>query len=135
MSYSTDLRLKVLSSYESETDTQQEIVDTFQISLSTFKRWLRKKRSGKDIGPDHSGRGRHKRLKEVHFKKIKQLVEKNPSITLREISEDLAKKNNLVVGTSVLGRALQELNLRYKKLSIQAAEKQTDAIKKKGRTI
>ena len=131
MSYSLDLRMKALSAYESGTETQQEIVDTFQISLSTFKRWLQRKRSGMDLSPITDGRGRPRTLDDSSLKFIEKLVADNPSITLSELSNKLEKKYKLKAGNAVLCRALRGLNLRYKKLSIQAAEKETASVKKK----
>ena len=133
MSYSLDLRIKSLEAYDSGEESQQDIADKFGISISTFKRWLGRYRQGKDLNPILEGRGRKKKLEESHLEQIKQLVEGSPSITLREISEYFEKKKKIQVGRSVLSRALQEMNLRYKKLSIPSEEKQTPVIKKKNK--
>jgi len=131
MGYSLDLRIKSLESYESGEESQQDISDKFGISTSTFKRWLSRYRQGKALNPILEGRGRKRKLKESHLEEIRDLVESSPSITLRKISEYFEKKRKIQVGRSVLSRALQAMNLRYKKLSIQSEEKQTSAIKKK----
>lgn len=55
----------------------------------------------------------------------------NSSITLAELSEKLYKHDKIIAGRSVISRALNELNLRYKKLSLQAVEKHGPEVLKK----
>lgn len=135
MAYSLDLRHKAISSYESDEGTQNEIANVFGVSLSTFKRWLVRKKSGENLKPRIGNKGRPKKINNAGFKTLKTIVEINPSITLAELSDLYLKEHKIRVGTSVLSRALSKLNLRYKKLSIKAVEKESDEVKKKERSI
>ncbi len=130
MSYSLDLRIKVLSYYESnESCSQNEAAKLFGISLSTFKRWLSKIKAGEDLNQNTEGRGRPSALDEPSMKLIQEIIGLNPCITLRELSEKLNEIKEIKVGKSVLSRALQTLNLRYKKLSVKAVEKESEQVK------
>ena len=131
MTYGIELRTKVITAYEEGEESQEEIADLFQISKSAFKRWFRKKKNGEDLRPQPTRPGRPKAVDESGLKFIQKIVEKNPSITLGELSEAYYKKYHLSVGSSVLSRELQKLKLRYKKLSIKSIEKDSDDVQKK----
>jgi len=129
--YSTDLRQKALNAYASGFGTQQEVCQYFQISLSSFKRWLQRQRAGLSLEAIIEGKGRKPTLGPKHLKAIEQAFHHNNSITLRELSVLMASRYKLTVGNAVLCRALQQLNLRHKKLTIQATEKDFPEVKKK----
>lgn len=132
MAYTLELRIKAVEAYESGEGTQEEVANYFQISLSTFKRWLNKKILGKSLCSITEGKGRPKKLNTEHIDLIKQLIADDPSITLGELSDKIYKHYKVTAGRSVISRELEKLNLRYKKLSIQAIEKNTpEVIKKK----
>lgn len=134
MAYSLELRIKAIEAYASGEGTQEEIANYFQISISTFKRWLQRNVAGDPLAPIIEGKGRPKTLDNRHLEMIQRLVKENPSITLGELSEKINKKYQINAGRSVLGRALQGLNLRYKKLSLRTIEKDAPEVKKK-RTV
>jgi transposase len=134
MSYSLEIRNRALKAYKSGKKTQEEISDLFGISLSSFKRWLQKDRDGQSLIPDTSG-GRPAKVNEEGLNTLKNLVMENPSITLDDLSIQYKKIHKIVVGRSILSRALKKLNLRYKKLSISSTAKDTEVVKKKEKTI
>lgn len=129
--YDINFRQRVLEYYLEEESTQQEVCDIFDISLSSFKRWLCRYRKGEGLYPLSEGKGRPFKVDEKGEKLIKALVESNPSITLEEISKIYYKKKKVVAGRSVISRVLHRLNLRHKKLSIYAAEQDHEEVKKK----
>lgn len=131
MAYSLDLRQRVLSSYESGEGTQSEIADFFDINISTLKRWLTRKKSGDSLIPQKGNRGRPGKINAMELEELRQIVEAKPSITLAELSALYLKKRQISIGSSVLSRALIKLNLRYKKLSIKAIEREAEEVKKK----
>ena len=133
MAYSVDLRQQVLSCYESGEHTQEDVADLFEIGVASLKRWLSRKRKGEDLGTRTKNSGRKNKINDTGLETIKELIKNNPSITLGELSEMYFKKHKVSVGNSILSRALKKLNLRYKKLSVQAVEKESDLIKKKRR--
>lgn len=58
--YSKDLRTRAVAAVERGVP-RREVVETFSISLSTLKPWLRMRREGKDLSPGVST-GRKRRI-------------------------------------------------------------------------
>ena len=129
--YDINFRQRVLEYYLESDLTQQEVCDIFDISISSFKRWLSRHKSGQNLYPLSEGKGRPFKVDEKGEAFIKDLVIKNPSITLSELSAAYYKKRKVIAGRSVISRVLQRLNLRHKKLSVHAVEKQNPEVKKK----
>ncbi len=82
MAYSLEFRIKAIEAYASGEGTQEEIANYFQISISTFKRWLKRNVTGDSLEPIVQGKGRPKTLDNLHLEMIQRLVKENPSITL-----------------------------------------------------
>jgi transposase len=135
MAYSVELRLKALSAYEAGMGSQTKVAGIFGIGVSTFKRWVQKKRKGDSLKPSTIGLGRPKKINSQGIETIKELIKQNPSITLNELSKGYYKKHKVTVSLSMLCRELKYLNLRYKKLSIQSEEKHSEKNKKKEKSI
>ena len=135
MAYSLELRKKAITAYETSAHSQETIAKIFAISTTTFKRWLKKKKEGKDLSPPSTRSGRPKKITLSGKQTIKELVKENPSITLEELSTCYYDKYQVKLSASMLSRELKILNLRYKKLSLYAAEKNTDTILKKKKPI
>lgn len=131
MAYPIELRKKAINAYETSEHSQETTAKLFGISITTFKKWLKKKRNGEDLAPPSTRSGRPKKITPTGTQTIKKLVESNPSITLSELSKAYYKKHKVKLSASMLCRELKELNLRYKKLSLYAVEKDTDEILKK----
>jgi len=131
--YSLDLRKKVVACYESGGISQSKLASLFGIGENTVKRYLKLAREKGDLSPLLEGKGRPAIIDANGFETIKQLVKENPSITLKELSTQYYKKHKRHAGRSVLSRACQKLKLFRKKLSIYAAERDRDEVKKKRR--
>lgn len=132
MPHSVEIRKQVLSACDSGKYSRSEICSIFNVSLSSLKRWLSRKRNGESLSPRRSHlAGRQKLINEEGLKTLQIAVEENPSITLAKLSILFKKKHKILVGRSVLSRALQSLNLRYKKISLKSAEQCSDVVKKK----
>src|SRR5687768_5574196 len=105
MAYSLELRIKIVEAYEKDEFTsQQELADFFNISLSTLKRWLKRKKAGEPLTPKVQGKGRPAKIDAMWLEAIKEFVEKNPTITLGGLSDAYYKKYKVRVGTSILFR-------------------------------
>ena len=132
MGYHTlETRQRVIELYLEGSLTQLDACEEIGVSLSSFKRWISRYRRGELLVPIIAGKGRPRKIDNSGELLIQNLIESNPSITLFEISHAIYKKNKIVAGRSVISRVLQKLNLRYKKLSISAAEKNTPEVKKR----
>lgn len=133
--YSLDLRQKVMSQYSSGEYTQEEVSNLFDISISTFKRWYTRHKSTGNLEPITEKKGRPAKLDQVGFAIIKKAVELNNTITLDDLSNLYFKKRKIIVGRSILSRALAKLNLNRKKLSVSSVEKDLPESKKKEQHI
>ncbi len=131
MAYPIELREKALKAYNNGVGSQETIAKLFGLGISTFKRWVKKQQKGEDLNPPKTREGRPRRIKSKGREFIQDLVNKNPSITLNELSERYYKKYRIKVSLSILCRELKLLNMRYKKLSIQSIEKTSEENKKK----
>ena len=135
MAYGLELRERVIGAWNHGEYTQVDLADVFGISISTLKRWLCKVRHGEGLEPKSNQSGRPRKIDEKGEETIKQLVRENPSITLKELSKAYYKRHKIRVDKSILSRSLQELNLRYKKLSVKSVEKETLEVQKKRKNI
>lgn len=132
MSYPLIIRQKAIEHYQNGILTQEEVASDLGIHLSTFKRWLLRDRLGEGLEPiKGENQGRPGKIDDMGLQTIEKIVQENPSITLDELSEAYEKLHDINAGRSILSRALKKLNLRRKKLSVQASEKNTEEVKKK----
>ena len=113
--YSKDLRIRAVAAVERGMP-RREVVDTFRISLTTLKRWLRMRREGKDLSPGTST-GRKRRILATPEQKRtlwKQLEENDA--TLERHCELWQQKTDVRVSISSMSRAIrQKLGWSYKK--------------------
>lgn len=114
--YSKDLRIRAVAAVERGTP-RREVVQTFCVSLTTLKRWLRMKREGKDLSPGVSTGRRRRILATLEEKQAlwKQL-EENDDATLERHCELWEHKTGVGVSVSTMSRAIREkLGWSYKK--------------------
>jgi transposase len=96
---------------------RREVVDTFLISLTTLKRWLRMRREGKDLSPGTST-GRKRRILATPEQKrtLWKQLEENDDATLERHCELWQQKTGVRVSISSMSRAIREkLGWSYKK--------------------
>ncbi len=129
--YSTELRSRLMNSYEAGEDTQQEISDRYKIHLSTFKRIYKQYRETGSVVMSPSQAGRPSSIDESGHTIIKRYVLGKPDATLAEIKQHYQTKKKISLSLSMVCRSLQLLNLRRKKKSLYAAEQEREDIKKK----
>jgi len=136
MGYHTlETRHRVINLYLEGIVTQVEASEEIGVSISSFKRWFGRYRQGDVSLAVADGKGRSSKVDEQGKEFIKNLVLANPSITLAELSKAYYKKRKVIAGRSVISRVLQNLNLRHKKLSIQASEQDNEDVKKKRKIL
>ena len=114
--YSKDLRVRAVAAVERGMP-RREVVQTFAVSLTTLKRWLRMRREGKDLSPGVSTGRRRRILATLEEKKAlwKQL-EENDDATLERHCELWEHKMGVAVSVSTMSRAIREkLGWSYKK--------------------
>ena len=114
--YSKDLRIRAVDAVDRGIP-RSDVVETFSISLTTLKRWLRIRREGKDLSPGTST-GRKRRIlatTEEEWALWGQL-EENDDATLERHCEMWDEKRGVRVSVSAMSRAIRhKLGWSYKK--------------------
>jgi transposase len=129
--YLIDFRKKVVAVYKTEKISKTKLAERFKISLSSVKRYLKLDKGTGDLSPKVEGKGRPGKIGESGYKLLKEIIQKQPTITLEELAKIFYKKKKIKAGRSILSRACQKLALRHKQLSRYTAEQEREDVKKK----
>ena len=124
---SLDLRQRILDSYDEGEGTRQEIADRYRVSLGMVKKLLSQRKRTGDIAPRHSYSGRKPYFTQEHRLKIKELIDRQPDITLYEIREQL--KLNCTV--QAIHYVLKEMGMTFKKKRFTPASKDAKTFDKR----
>lgn len=133
--YSLDLRKRIIAAYKEGNLSQLEVAKRFDVSTTSVKRYLRLDREKQDLSPRKGNQGRPAKIDKIGYSEIQKIIQSQPTITLAELSKLYYKKKKIRVGRSVLSRACLKLNLRRKKLSRHAAEREREDVKKNDMNI
>jgi transposase len=131
--YSIDLRRKVLEANENHEGTNDELAERFKISISTVKRIKQRFQATGSIEIYINRCGRKAKLDEQAYLALKDIVSATPDLTLKEIADLLYKNTKISLKKSAIHNALKNLNLRYKKKSVYAIQRDKEDVKKKRR--
>ena len=114
--YSKDLRIRAVTAVERGIP-RRVVAETFSVSLTTLKRWLRMKREGKDLAPGISTGRRRRILATLEEKKaLWNQLEENDDATLERHCELWEERTGTRVSISTMSRAIREkLGWSYKK--------------------
>ena len=108
---SLDLRERIVAAYVGKEGTREEVARRFKVSVGMVKKLLAQKSRTGDLRPRYRYCGRKARLEPEHGKSMRQLVEREPDVTLEEI------KQRLGLGCTIgaIHWVLRRLGLTYKK--------------------
>jgi transposase len=93
--------------------TREEIAETYEVSLSSVGRFVKRWRTTGSVSPEKFGGYKGYALAN-HEQQIKQRIAERPDITLAELRVWLARRK-VVVGKSSIARFLNHLDLTFKK--------------------
>jgi len=133
--YSVDLRKKIVDAYLKGNTSLSKVAQKFEVNISSVARYLKLYQEGGDLSPKKGDKGRPSKIDEIGYDTIKGIIQNKPTTTLGELSEMYYKERKVKVGKSVLSRACLKLDLRGKKLSRYAAERDRGDVKKNGKNI
>jgi len=108
---SVDLRERILASYDAREGTRQDVAERFRVSLGVVKKLLQQRRTTGDIRPRHRFSGRKPMILEHHRRQFRQLLERQPDLTLHQLREAVA----ICCSLPAIHYALAAMNLTYKK--------------------
>lgn len=108
---SVDLRERIVTAYDAQEGTREEVAKRFKVSLGMVKKLLSQRASTGDLRPRHRFSGRKARLMPAHGAKLQQLIAREPDLTLAEM------KARLELGCTVAAVhwVVRKLGLTYKK--------------------
>ena len=112
--YSEDLRKKIVDAIERRRMGQSEAARTFDVSLSSVKRYLRKFRQGRSLSPGKAP-GRRPKIDERARKLLEEDLGERPFATLRERCEYLRAVAGSEVSRSVVCGAIKRVGCTRKK--------------------
>jgi transposase len=105
--YSKDLRLKVLTAIDRGIP-RREVADLFGVSLSTIKRWLKRRRLTGDVNI-HKIPGRPSVKGAALRQWLPEQLKSNPDLTLREHCEAFFDETGLEVSEATMSRNIARL--------------------------
>jgi len=108
---SIDLRERILASYDAKEGTRRAIAERFRVSLGMVKKLLRQRRATGDIRPLHKNAGRKPMITSAHRRRISELLEKQPDMTLSELRDALGLNCSL----PAIHYVLADMDLTFKK--------------------
>lgn len=114
-----DLRERILKVYERGDSTREQVARRFAVSVGMVKKLLARQRSGAGIGARYDRCGRKPQIQESQRQALRELVERKPDLTLKQLREALSLDCTL----PTIHYVLIGLGLTYKKrLSMQASK-------------
>ncbi len=108
---SLDLRERIVAAYTGKEGTREVVAKRFKVSVGMVKKLLVQKSRTGDLRSRYRFCGRKARLEPEHGRSMRQLVEREPDVTLEEIKQRLG----LDCTIGAIHWVLTKLGLTYKK--------------------
>ena len=108
---SLDLRERIVAAYVGKEGTREEVAKRFKVSVGMVKKLLSQRAKTGDLRPRHRFSGRKARLLPDHGAKLKQLITREPDLTLAELKSRL----ELDCTVAAIHWVVSRLGLTYKK--------------------
>ena len=105
--YSKDLRLKTLAAID-RSIPRKEVADLCGVSLSTIKRWLKRRHKTGDVNA-HKIPGRPSVKGKALREWLPQQLKSNPDLTLREHCEAFEDESGVEVSEATMSRNIARL--------------------------
>lgn len=112
---SIDLRERIVQAYKMGMGTYAVVAKTFSVGVASVSRLLSQKRNNGSLEPKAHGGGREHKLSEGGLAVLKDMIVKQPDITIAELSEALSSSLSTSISTSVVSRGIQRLGYTRKK--------------------
>lgn len=111
--YSIDLRKRVLSAYDSDKYSLNQIAKQFQVTTRWIQKLRQQRQQEGSIAPKPQNQGRKPAFRGKHLQQLDDFVKRYPDATLEEIRESFADRVNCSIVT--IHNTLKRLGWRYKK--------------------
>ena len=114
--------------------TQIEISERYDISQSTVSKLIKKFTRDRHLLPGKA-KGNAPLIKKDEYDTVRDIVREKPDITLAGVQEQILIRLNKSVSITTAWKILDRLNLRRKKKSRYAEERDREDVKKKRRLL
>ncbi len=118
VSYSGDLRCRVIISWEAKEGSQRQLAERFKVSLSFVRNLLRHYRQNGQIEAKRRGGYQQPTIQNEDLNIIQSLVEEKNDLLLRELCDRYQERTGIRVSIPTMHRAVEKLGLRCKKKSL-----------------
>lgn len=108
---SLDLRERILTCYDTENGTREQVAKRFRVSLGMVKKLLSQRKHCGEIKVRYYRCGAKPLILESHREEMKTLLMKQPDLTLKEIREHIKLDCTL----PAIHYVLHDMGLTYKK--------------------
>lgn len=127
---SLDLRERILTTYDKENGTREQVARRFRVSLGMVKKLIQQRRHTGEIGSRRHLCGRKPRILESHRSQMRAILKKKPDMTLKELREAVALDCTL----PAIHYVLENMGLTYKKRLSMPASRSARMSPKRGRS-
>ena len=117
--FSLDLRIRILATYDEGQSTREEVARRYRVSLGMVKKLLQQRRATGDLAPRHHRSGRKPRIVGVHQRRLRALLRQQPDLTLAELRQAAALECSL----PAIHYVLIKMGLSYKNRRCAPASK------------
>jgi transposase len=124
--FSLDLRERVVAAVEHHEGSWREIARRFRVSLSFVTRLIQRRRESGDLNAKPHGGGHPPALDEAARQRLRQLVQKQPDATLKELRQRLGLSCSLMA----IWRTLRDLKITRKKKVLHHEEQDSPQVQK-----
>ena len=115
MTYSLDLRQKIIDSYNNKEGSIRQLAQRFKVSPDCVRRLIKCYRETGSIAPKPHAGGTPPKVGPQELEVLRVLVEEDNDATLAQLAQRLADKTQVVVSHSTISRTLNQLNMTRKK--------------------
>jgi transposase len=127
---SMDLRERILSTYDQEDVTREQVANRYRVSVGMVKKLLKQRRHTGDIGSRRHLCGRKPKILESHHSRMRELIANKPDRTLAELREAVGLDCTL----PAIHYVLEDMGLSYKKRLSMPANKSAKTLPRPGRS-
>lgn len=120
VSYSGDLRRRVIAAWEAKKGSQRHFAQRFKVSLTFVRNLLRHYRQNGEIEAKQRGGYQKPTIEDKHISMIKSWVEQKNDLLLTQLCDRLEQTTGIRVSIPTMHRAVEKLDLYVKKKSLRA---------------
>lgn len=129
VSYSGDLRRRVISAWEAKEGSQRQLAQRFKVSLSFVRNLLRRYQDSGEIEAKQRGGYQKPIIQDENLSIIKSFVEEKNDLLLSKLCERFDEHTGIRVSVTTMHRAVEKLGLRIKKKAFMQTSKRLQEYK------